>query len=59
LGSRLLRQCFFQAGLEAVNRAISLAPNGTLTVDDPDLQMHTAAELKTELEQGTETIGKT
>ena len=44
----------FQQGLEAVNRAINLAPNGSLTVDDPDLQMHTAAELKTELEQGTE-----
>ncbi len=44
----------FKQGLEAVNRAINLAPNGTLTVDDPDLQMHTAAELKTELEQGTE-----
>jgi tetratricopeptide (TPR) repeat protein len=49
---------FFQQGLEAVNRAINLAPNGTLTVDDPDLQMHTAAELKTELEQGTETSWK-
>ncbi|MDX6306719.1 MAG: hypothetical protein QOI77_3688 [Blastocatellia bacterium] len=49
---------FFQQGLEVVNRAISLAPNGTLTVDDPDLQMHTAAELKTELEQGTETSWK-
>ncbi len=42
----------FKQGLEAVNRAINLAPNGSLTVDDPDLQMHTAAELKTELEQG-------
>jgi hypothetical protein len=49
---------FFRQGLEAVNRAINLAPNGTLTVDDPDLQMHTAAELKTELEQGTETSWK-
>ena len=49
---------FFKQGLEAVNRAISLAPNGTLTVDDPDLQMHTTAELKTELEQGTETSWK-
>lgn len=49
---------FFKQGLEAVNRAISLAPNGMLTVDDPDLQMHTAAELKTELEQGTETSWK-
>ena len=44
----------FKQGLEAVNRAISMAPHGMLTVDDPDLQMHTAAELKTELEQGTE-----
>jgi hypothetical protein len=48
----------FKQGLEAVNRAIDLAPNGMLTVDDPDLQMHTAAELKTELEQGTETSWK-
>jgi len=48
----------FKQGLEAVNRAISLAPNGMLTVDDPQLQIHTAAELKTELEQGTETSWK-
>jgi hypothetical protein len=45
----------FKQGLEAVNRAIVLAPNGTLVVDDPNLQMHSAAELKAELEQGTET----
>ena len=44
----------FNQGLEAVNRAIGLAPNGTLVVDDPNLQMHTAAELKAELEQGIE-----
>lgn len=44
----------FKQGLEAVNRAINQAPNGSLTVDDPDLQMHTATELKAELEQGTE-----
>ncbi|MDX6611095.1 MAG: hypothetical protein QOD75_281 [Blastocatellia bacterium] len=44
----------FKQGLEAVNRAISLAPNQSLTVADPDLQLHTAAELKAELEQGTE-----
>jgi len=49
---------FFKQGLEAANRAINLAPTGTLTVDDPGLQMHTAAELKTELEQGTETSWK-
>ena len=45
----------FKQGLEAVNRAITLAPNGMLIVDDPNLQMHSAAELKAELEQGTET----
>ena len=44
----------FQQGLEAVNQAISLAPNGALVVDDPELKMRTAAELKAELEQGLE-----
>jgi hypothetical protein len=44
----------FRQGLEAAGRAIALAPQGTLTVDDPDLRIHTAAELKAELEQGTE-----
>jgi hypothetical protein len=44
----------FKQGLEAVTRAINLAPGGTLRVDDADLQMHTPAELKAELEQGTE-----
>src|SRR5215510_6101309 len=48
----------FKEGLAAVNRAISLNPNGTLVVDDPNLQMHTAAELRAELEQGTETSWK-
>jgi len=48
----------FKEGLEAVNRAINLNTNGTLVVDDPNLQMHTAAELKAELEQGTETSWK-
>jgi tetratricopeptide (TPR) repeat protein len=46
-------QDLFKQGLEAVNRAIALAP-GPLTVDDQNLQLHTAAELKAELEQGTE-----
>ena len=46
-------QNLFRQGLEAVNRAIALSPV-PLTVDDENLQMHTAAELKTELEQGTE-----
>ncbi|HEY0005408.1 MAG TPA: hypothetical protein VGB17_11415, partial [Pyrinomonadaceae bacterium] len=44
----------FKQGLESVRRAIELAPGGTLTVDDPELKMRSAAELKAELEQGTE-----
>lgn len=47
-------QDLFKQGVEAVNRAIALSPAGPLTIDDPDLHMHTAAELKTELEQGLE-----
>ena len=47
-------QDLIKQGLEAVNRAIGLAANGSLTVDDPNLQMHTAAELKAELEQAIE-----
>ncbi len=46
-------QELFKRGLEAVNRAIALAP-ATLSVEDDNLQLHTAAELKAELEQGTE-----
>jgi len=42
----------FGQGLEAVNRAIALAPDGRLVVDDPDLQMRSADELKAELERG-------
>jgi hypothetical protein len=44
----------FRAGLEAVNRAIGLAPNGVLAVEDPELKIKSAAELKAELEQGAE-----
>lgn len=46
-------QALFKQGIEAVNRAIALSA-GPLTVDDENLQLHTAAELKAELEQGTE-----
>jgi tetratricopeptide (TPR) repeat protein len=46
-------QDLFRQGLEAVNRAIALSPT-PLSVEDENLQMHTAAELKAELEQGTE-----
>jgi len=44
----------FKQGLEAVNRAINLSQNERLRVDDADLQMHTPAELKAELEKGSE-----
>ena len=47
-------QELFKQGVEAVNRALTLSSGSTLTIDDPDLQMHTAAELKAELEQGLE-----
>jgi hypothetical protein len=47
-------QQLFKQGLEAVNRAISLASASPLIVDDPNLRMHSAAELKAELEQGME-----
>ncbi len=46
-------QTLFKQGLEAVNRAIALSPV-PLTVQDENLQVHTAAELKAELETGTE-----
>lgn len=42
----------FARGLEAVNRAIALAPGGRLVVEDVDLQMQSADELKAELEAG-------
>jgi hypothetical protein len=43
----------FKQGVEKVNRAIELSAQ-PFTIDDPDLQLRTAAELKAELEQGTE-----
>ena len=42
----------FGKGLEAVDKAIALAPNGRLIVDDPDLQMRSADELRAELQRG-------
>jgi hypothetical protein len=47
-------QELFRQGVEAVNRAIALSSTSPLTIDDPDLHIHTAAELKVELEQGLE-----
>lgn len=46
----------FTAGLAAVDRAIAMAPDGRVVVDnDPMLQMRTADELKAELEGGLRT----
>ena len=42
----------FKQGLAAVERAITLAPNGRVVVDDPDLQIHSADELRVELQRG-------
>lgn len=42
----------FAKGLAAVDRAIALAPGGRLAVDDPDLQMKSADELRAELQRG-------
>ena len=42
----------YAEGLTAVDRAIALAPAGRLVVDDAALGMHTAEELKAELEAG-------
>jgi hypothetical protein len=47
-------QELFKQGVEAANRAIALSSNSPLTIDDPDLQIHSPAELKVELEQGLE-----
>jgi hypothetical protein len=42
----------FGKGLAAVDKAIALAPGGRLVVDDPDLRMHSADELRAELQRG-------
>jgi hypothetical protein len=42
----------FRQGVAAVDRAIAIAPNGRLVVDDTDLQMHSADELRAELQRG-------
>ena len=44
----------FARGLEEVNKAIALAPQGRLVVDDPDLhfEMRSADELQAELDAG-------
>ncbi|CAN5872106.1 hypothetical protein BH24ACI5_BH24ACI5_17980 [soil metagenome] len=42
----------FAAGLKHADAAIALAPSGRLVVEDADLQMHHADELRAELEAG-------
>lgn len=42
----------YKQGLEAVDRAIALAPDGRLVVEQPDQQIRTADELRAELEAG-------
>lgn len=42
----------FARGLETVNVAMSVAPQGRVVVDDPRLQMRSGDELKAELEAG-------
>jgi len=42
----------YRQGLEAVDRAIALAPNGRLVVNEPGQELRTADELKAELERG-------
>lgn len=42
----------FKLGLERVDKAIALAPGHRLIVEDTDLHMHSADELKAELAEG-------
>jgi len=42
----------YRQGIEAVDRAIALAPDGRIVVDDPTLRIHTADELRVELDNG-------
>jgi hypothetical protein len=42
----------FTEGMARIDKAIALAPGGRLVVDDPRLQIHTADELRAELQAG-------
>ena len=46
---------YFKQGLERADKAIELAPDGRVVVDDPRLGMHSADELRAELAQGLRT----
>ncbi len=45
----------YAEGLKALDRAIDVAPEGRVLVDDPRLQMHSADELRAELVAGRTT----
>jgi tetratricopeptide (TPR) repeat protein len=45
----------YQQGMERVDKAIALAPGGRLIVDDPNLHLRTADELRAELAAGLQT----
>jgi hypothetical protein len=42
----------FQKGIAAIDKASALAPGGRIIVDDANLQMHSAEELRAELQRG-------
>lgn len=43
----------YRAGKATLAHARAIAPNGTITVDDPTLKIHTAEELDAEFDRGT------
>ena len=42
----------YTAALEALDRAREVSPTHTIQVDDPDLKLHTAEEVRAELQRG-------
>jgi hypothetical protein len=44
----------FRQGLDTIDRAVALSPDAPLSVEDPELKIHSAAELRAELEHGLE-----
>ena len=45
----------FEQGLERIDKAIALAPGGRLVVEDPELAIHNADELRAEFVEGLRT----
>ena len=42
----------YREGLAVIDHAIAIAPSGRLVVDDPDLHLRSADELRAEIEKG-------